>query len=231
MDLTTVLVIVLIVGAVMVLAIFIGIIPLAAFIYVWTNLYPWLKMVGKFAARPFNLASLGLIYVLLLAALAGVVILLMNSSGFMNMLLILLLLLLLVPLYIIYLLLYLALVVWIVRLYKWVFATWRIWLVVNYLRVRTRIERPSARIERPPARVSSTKSNRVSSGVSRDRRKLPRRKVVSMNWTDRLMMKILGNKLAIKILSIPIVLKVLMWETRVFMSVISLFKRKKKAAG
>ena len=231
MDVTTVLLIILIVGAAMVLAIFIGIFPLAAFIYVWTHLYPWLKMTGKFAARPFNLASLVLIYVLLLAVLAGVVILLVNSSGFMNVLLILLLLLLLVPLYIIYLLLYLALVVWIVRLYKWVFATWRIWLVVNYLRVRTRIERPSARIERPPARVSSTKSNRVSSGVSRDRRKLPRRKVVSMNWTDRLMMKILGNKLAIKILSIPIVLKVLMWETRVFMSVISLFKRKKKAAG
>ena len=55
--------------------------------------------------------------------------------------------------------------------------------------------------------------------------------MISMNWTDRLMIKILGNKLAIKILSIPIVLKVLMWETRVFMSVISLFKRKKKAAG
>ena len=52
-----------------------------------------------------------------------------------------------------------------------------------------------------------------------------------MGWKDRLLMKILGNKLAIKILSIPIVLKVLMWETEVFMSVISLFTRKKEAAG
>ena len=52
-----------------------------------------------------------------------------------------------------------------------------------------------------------------------------------MNWTDRLMVKMLGSKLVIKILSIPIVLKVLMWETRVFMSVISLFTRKKEAAG
>jgi len=55
--------------------------------------------------------------------------------------------------------------------------------------------------------------------------------VISMNWKDRLLMKILGNKLAIKILSISIVLKVLMWETKVFMSVISLFIRKKEVAG
>jgi len=55
--------------------------------------------------------------------------------------------------------------------------------------------------------------------------------VISMNWKDRLLMKILGNKLAIKILSISIVLKVLMWETKVFMSIISLFTRKKEAAG
>ena len=46
-----------------------------------------------------------------------------------------------------------------------------------------------------------------------------------------MIMKILGNKLAIKTLSIPIVLKVLVWETKVFISVISLFTRKKEAAG
>ena len=169
MDVTIILLIVLIVGAVMVFALFIGIIPVAAFVYVWTTLYPWRKRVGKFAARPFNLASLVFLYVLLLAALVGDVILLMGSSGFTTLLFILFLLLLLVPLYVIYILLWLALVVWYVRLAKWVFATWRIWLVVNYLRIRTRTERPSARI-------SSTKSNRVSSGVSRDRRKLSRRK-------------------------------------------------------
>ena len=50
-----------------------------------------------------------------------------------------------------------------------------------------------------------------------------------MSWQDRLMMKMMGNKLIIKIFSIPIVLKVLMWETKVFVSIISLFKRKKEA--
>ena len=50
-----------------------------------------------------------------------------------------------------------------------------------------------------------------------------------MGWKDRLIMKIMGNKLVIKIFSIPIVLKVLMWETKVFISIISLFKGKKEA--
>jgi len=43
-----------------------------------------------------------------------------------------------------------------------------------------------------------------------------------------LMIRMMSSKLLIKILSKPIVLKVLMWETQVFMSIISLFKRKKK---
>ena len=51
---------------------------------------------------------------------------------------------------------------------------------------------------------------------------------MSMGWRDRLMLKILGNKLVVKILSIPIVLKVLMKLTQVFISLISVFQRKKK---
>ena len=33
-------------------------ITLAAFIYVWTHMYPWLKMVGKWGARPANFVAL-----------------------------------------------------------------------------------------------------------------------------------------------------------------------------
>ena len=51
---------------------------------------------------------------------------------------------------------------------------------------------------------------------------------MSMGWRDRLMLRILGNKLVVKILSIPIVMKVLMKLTQVFISLISLFQRKKK---
>ena len=33
-------------------------IALAAFIYAWTHMYPWLKMVGKWGARPANFVAL-----------------------------------------------------------------------------------------------------------------------------------------------------------------------------
>ena len=112
---------------------------LALFIYVWTSTYPWLKMVGKFAAKPLNLASLVLLYVLLLAALVGVVILFMGSSGWTAFLLFLLLLLLLVPLFIVYVLLLLAIVVWIVRLIKGLYARWRGWIEGFYLSTRLQL--------------------------------------------------------------------------------------------
>lgn len=50
---------------------------------------------------------------------------------------------------------------------------------------------------------------------------------ISIRWQDRLMLKMMSNNLVIKIFSTPIVIKVLMWETNVFLSIISLFKRKK----
>jgi hypothetical protein len=50
-----------------------------------------------------------------------------------------------------------------------------------------------------------------------------------MSWKDRFIMKMMGNKLIIKIFSIPIVLKIMMWETQVIVSIISLFRRKKEA--
>ena len=49
-----------------------------------------------------------------------------------------------------------------------------------------------------------------------------------MSWKDRLMLEMMSNKLVIKILSIPIVVKVLTKLTQMFISVTSLFKRKKK---
>jgi len=42
-----------------------------------------------------------------------------------------------------------------------------------------------------------------------------------------MLMKLMGNKLVIKIMSIPIVVKILTMETQALMWVISLFKRKK----
>lgn len=118
------------------IVLFIGLAWLALFIYVWTSSYPWLKMVGKFAAKPLNFASLALLYVLLLAGLVAVFIMLMNSSGSWSYLIILLILLLLVPLFIVYSLLFLAIVVWIVRLIRWLYAHWRGWLDSVYFATR-----------------------------------------------------------------------------------------------
>ncbi|UCC61159.1 MAG: hypothetical protein JSV02_04875 [Dehalococcoidia bacterium] len=50
-----------------------------------------------------------------------------------------------------------------------------------------------------------------------------------MGWRDRLIMKMMGNKLVIKIFSNPTVLKIMMWEAQVIMSIISLFRGKKEA--
>jgi hypothetical protein len=49
-----------------------------------------------------------------------------------------------------------------------------------------------------------------------------------MSWRDRLLMKMMGNKVVIRIMSIPIVMTILTKETQAFMWVISLFSRKKK---
>ena len=51
-----------------------------------------------------------------------------------------------------------------------------------------------------------------------------------MGWKDRMIMRLMGNKLIIKIFSIPIVLKIMMWEAQVFMSIVSLFRGKKEVA-
>ena len=52
-----------------------------------------------------------------------------------------------------------------------------------------------------------------------------------MDWKDRLSMKILGNRLVIKILSMPIVLKLLMGLTWILTLVTSRFRRQREVAG
>ncbi len=52
-----------------------------------------------------------------------------------------------------------------------------------------------------------------------------------MDWRDRLMMKLMGNRVVIKIFSIPIVVKILTVETQAFIWVVSKFKSKKEATG
>ena len=50
-----------------------------------------------------------------------------------------------------------------------------------------------------------------------------------MSFNDRLMLKMMSNKVVIKIFSIPIVVKLINFELKVFMGIASLFKGKEKA--
>ncbi len=150
---------------------FFVLIALAAFTYVWTQSYPWLKMVGKFVARPANFFSLGILYVLLLVAFIVAVIAVfaqLSASPTMLTYLLLLLVLALIPvLLIIYILVALGLVVWIVRVVKWLFAHWRGLLEGVYFSTRLQIIRLKIKadmMQETSFRGSSGGSVRGSSG-------------------------------------------------------------------
>ncbi len=49
---------------------------------------------------------------------------------------------------------------------------------------------------------------------------------LSLRWQDRLMLKMMSNKIVIKIFSNSIVIKVITWEMKAFIAISSLFKRK-----
>ena len=47
-----------------------------------------------------------------------------------------------------------------------------------------------------------------------------------LRWQDRMMLKMMSNKVVIKIFSNPIVMKIITWEMKAFIAISSLFKRK-----
>lgn len=49
-----------------------------------------------------------------------------------------------------------------------------------------------------------------------------------MSWRDRLLMKLMGNKIVLRLMSIPIVMKILTKEVQAFSRVTSLFSRNKE---
>ncbi len=111
MDATTVMLLILLLGAMMAIAAPFVLITMAAFIYVWTHSYPWLKMVGKWAARPANFIALLAIFMLIFVIVLALVVLI-NP----------IMLILLLPALIILFPVDLAVIVWTVRVVKFVFA-------------------------------------------------------------------------------------------------------------
>ncbi len=96
--------------AVMAIATPFVLITLAAFIYVWINMYPWLKMVGKWGARPANFVAL-VVFFYLCVFFYLVLAFLIHP----------LFLVFILPALIILFPVYLAVFVFIVRIIKWVF--------------------------------------------------------------------------------------------------------------
>ncbi|MFC1847822.1 hypothetical protein ACFLXV_00720 [Chloroflexota bacterium] len=110
MDATTLLLLLLLVMAAMAIGAPIVLITMAAFIYVWINAYPWLKMVGKWAAKPANFIALITIFMLTFF----IIIILALIIHPIFLILILFVLPILYPVE-------LAIIVWMIRLVKWFF--------------------------------------------------------------------------------------------------------------
>ena len=147
----------------MLIALPFAVVWLAFFIYVWTNAYPWLKMVGKFAARPANLFPLLILYLLLWMELGAILSWLVSQLEAPNLLTIFLLLFILALIFIVFvvfILVWLGEVVWIVRLIKWLFARWRGWIEGIYFSARLQLIkfriRADMRQENARRRKSST---------------------------------------------------------------------------
>ena len=110
MDALTVLLILGLLGGAIAIGLPFVLFTLAAFIYVWTNSYPWLKMVGKWGARPANFITLLFFF---LAGFAIILVLVVIIHPLM--------LILALPLLIILFPVGLAVIVWLVRIIKWLF--------------------------------------------------------------------------------------------------------------
>ena len=231
-------------GALALIGIVILSIPAAAIVYVVKNVYPLIKRAAKWSASAENFFALLVLAVLLLF-------LIIATFRFSTLILILIV----VPL-ILFVPIELGVLVWLIRLIRRAYAAWRLWLVITYLRLRTRKQKmprpPGTRARRMPPTPPSTTAKSVSpTPPSTTAKKVPPRPSTTatksvqpvatlgyntsisqgktgMSWKDRLMLKMMSNKLVIKILSIPIVVKVLTKLTQMFISVTSLFKRKKK---
>jgi len=243
-------------GALALIGIVILSIPAAAIVYVVKNAYPLIKRAGKWSVSAENFFALLVLAVLLLF-------LIIATYRFSTLILILIV----VPL-ILFVPIELGVLVWLIRLIRRAYAAWRLWLVITYLRLRTRKQKmprpPGTRARRMPPTPPSTTAKSVSptppsttaksvspTPPSTTAKKVPPRpsttaaksvqpvatrgynnsisqEKTGMSWNDRLMLKMMSNKLVIKILSIPIVVKVLTKLAQMFISVTSLFKRKKK---
>ncbi|MBM3156434.1 MAG: hypothetical protein FJ004_04030 [Chloroflexi bacterium] len=117
--------------AIIPIAIFFGLVFLALLTYVVSHVYPWLKRLAKLCAKPENLFSF-LILAVVLIILVIIMFMLLRSV---------LILLLIFPPLLLFIPVDLGLIVWLVRIIKWLFAKWKSWLVSIYATANLQIIR------------------------------------------------------------------------------------------
>jgi len=119
------------------IAVFFGSFLLAVIIYVISHLYPWLRKIAVWSAKLENLIPLFLLSVILF-------ILIILGYALLHSILILLLLPL--PL-LLFFPIDLGILVWLIRLVRWIYFRWRGWLVGIYTAMRLQVIKVKIKVD------------------------------------------------------------------------------------
>jgi hypothetical protein len=154
---------------VLVIAIFFGLLFLDLFIYGVNHLYPWLRKIAVWAAKGENLFALILLAVILFVLVILLAALLHSMWLF---LLIVFPLLLFFPID-------LGILVWIIKLVRWLYFSWRGWLVSIYTAIRLQLIKFKIKIDVQKETDWKVKfaemKNKLSEEAEQTRRKISKR--------------------------------------------------------
>ena len=128
MDPITVLIILAVVGVILGIGVVLGLIPTAAFVYIWRSIYPWLVRIGRWAAQLRNLIFLFLV-LLAIDIVLGIIAWLLTGNTALG------LVAFLISVAVLLFFLLLAIVVWLVRLWRWGYRPSRAAFWVIFLRI------------------------------------------------------------------------------------------------
>jgi len=158
------------VAAAMVVGGFFVLIALTCLIYVVSHVYPWLRKIAVWCAKPENL------FAFLILAIVIIVLILIAAFLLRFMLL---LILIIFPI-ILFLPVDLGIVVWIIRIIRWLYLRWSGWLVSLYTTLRLEIIKFKIKIDVQKETDWKVKwsgmKDKLSSDAERARGRISRRK-------------------------------------------------------
>lgn len=154
---------------VLAIGVFFGTLFLDLFIYAVSHLYPWLRKIAVWAAKAENLLPLLLLTVLL-------IILVIIGAALLHVTL--LLLLIVFPL-LLFFPIDLGILVWVIRLIRWLYRKWRGWLVSIYTAIRLQVIKFKIKVDVQKETDWKVKfaemKNKLSEEAEQARRKISRR--------------------------------------------------------